>query len=541
MNKTPICSSLCMSGSGRADDLKRNSSSSSDECKNHHGTLFPVVLPSWYQQGNSNTTTTKRHFPLTMAACGFHKALDLFSGACCSGESFDHGDGGCDDDIFVIQNIPTSVLQVASVSKSEEEDDSSSSSSSIENRNIIDIDTRRPVTPPRVKHANENDRCRTISPPRMGNESPTSVASTAIFDEETTALLSDLGAIGDDSSVLATVTTTTTAVAPSPPWLLSDGNSDAPLSEPPSLSLAVPISMPQPVAQSGCQSQSQSQSSAIMATTSSRKRQRSSTKHQHKVLRFCEPGDITDVRCAIRRTLARSDMTDQERKNAWLQPDEFAFIQQRDQNLAATIEDIENSNIEDSCGTKNSSGSGGGSGGSSALSSLVCTRGLESRVRLSALRRQSHRLIGLEEVLVELERQWDAFDDNLEIAVARGEDTNPETNPNAVAFEYDFDAFYSVYAAISKTCRVQAEQRGSEDRREANKYLFEFEFEFESEQQLQTGGGSSNGGDAKAADNNNNKESQSRSEMGALSSSSSESWHSLPQEFSFSFASSSAS
>ena len=82
----------------------------------------------------------------------------------------------------------------------------------------------------------------------------------------------------------------------------------------------------------------------------------------------------------------------------------------------------------------------------------TCTRGLESKIEASALKKHSHRMRGIEEVLVEQERQWDEAGD-------------------AIDFSYDFPSFAYVYGPISEEALLHAQAVANEDRKEAEKIL----------------------------------------------------------------------
>lgn len=140
----------------------------------------------------------------------------------------------------------------------------------------------------------------------------------------------------------------------------------------------------------------------------------------------------------VQHTLSRMDMSPEEITSYWLQPEEFARIAERDQAIVVLIEQeqykikqwLEEHQAEQENTTRKK---------------RICTRGLESRLMLESLRKKSHRLMGLEEVLLEQERQWDAHGEE-EFCI------------------YDFDAFRMVYERISKECKIQAEQVARKDR-----------------------------------------------------------------------------
>ena len=107
-------------------------------------------------------------------------------------------------------------------------------------------------------------------------------------------------------------------------------------------------------------------------------------------------------------------------------------IQLRDEYLIAKVEQEQRDNSNNSNSNSNNK------------NTVICTRGLESRMTLESLRKQSHRLMCLEEVLIEQEKQWD--NDDFEL--------------------YDFQSVAAVYNKISKECRIKAEQMALKDRQE---------------------------------------------------------------------------
>eukprot|EP00535_Pseudo-nitzschia_heimii_P006315 CAMPEP_0197189894 /NCGR_PEP_ID=MMETSP1423-20130617/20604_1 /TAXON_ID=476441 /ORGANISM="Pseudo-nitzschia heimii, Strain UNC1101" /LENGTH=361 /DNA_ID=CAMNT_0042642139 /DNA_START=309 /DNA_END=1391 /DNA_ORIENTATION=- len=131
--------------------------------------------------------------------------------------------------------------------------------------------------------------------------------------------------------------------------------------------------------------------------------------------------------CTMRRTLSRKDMTPKEIRKTWLSAEEYNRMQLRDEILADRI-DV-----------------GKGKPG-------TCTRGLESKIEATALRKVSLRMTGIEEILVEQERQWDEAGD-------------------AVHFFYDFPAFAYVYGPVSEEALIHAQEVANVDRKEAEKIL----------------------------------------------------------------------
>jgi len=131
--------------------------------------------------------------------------------------------------------------------------------------------------------------------------------------------------------------------------------------------------------------------------------------------------------CTMRRTLSRKDMTLKEIRRAWLSAEEYNRMQLRDEILADRI------NV------------GKGKPG-------TCIRGLESKIEVTALKKLSLRMTGIEEVLVEQERQWDEAGD-------------------AVHFFYDFPSFAYVYGPVAEEALTHAQEVAREDRSEAGKIL----------------------------------------------------------------------
>lgn len=215
----------------------------------------------------------------------------------------------------------------------------------------------------------------------------------------------------------------------------------------------------------------------VVSITPLKSRKRTREQKKKLVLRFVDEDDSNanasttrNNLCSIRNTLSRYDMTDQEIKDAWLQSDEFLYIQRRDQGLVKHIEQQQQRYPYQQ-------------------QPQICTRGLESRLRLESLRKQSHRLIGLEEVLVELERQWDHYDNGSNRSCSC-DDNDVMANTNAYAtngtttgamFRYDFDAFARVYGHVSRECKIQAEQIARKDCMEVEAFL-----ELEERQRMHT-------------------------------------------------------
>jgi len=82
----------------------------------------------------------------------------------------------------------------------------------------------------------------------------------------------------------------------------------------------------------------------------------------------------------------------------------------------------------------------------------TCIRGLESKIEESAMKKLHLRMTGIEEVLVEQERQWDDAGDS-------------------VYFYYDWPSFAYVYGPVSEEALKSAQEVAERDRKEAEKIL----------------------------------------------------------------------
>jgi hypothetical protein len=131
--------------------------------------------------------------------------------------------------------------------------------------------------------------------------------------------------------------------------------------------------------------------------------------------------------CTMRRTLSRKDMTPKEIRRTWLSAEEYNRMQVRDEILADRID-------------------------SGQSKKGTCIRGLESKIEASAMKKLNLRMSGIEEVLVEQDRQWDEAGD-------------------AVHFDYDFPSFAYVYAPVSEEAMATAQAMAKQDRLEVEKVL----------------------------------------------------------------------
>ena len=158
-------------------------------------------------------------------------------------------------------------------------------------------------------------------------------------------------------------------------------------------------------------------------------------------------------RTSIHLTITREEMTKEEKKAYWLQDEEFALIRMRDGYLGNLVEQKQreiDSGIETDSYVITPS--------SIAISPQhwICTRGLEYKMRLGFLKTKGKRLMCLEQVLVEQERQWDEHWDD-------GRNLSP--------FSYDFEAVALVSYAVSTECKRHAERVAANDRRDVEEVL----------------------------------------------------------------------
>ena len=131
--------------------------------------------------------------------------------------------------------------------------------------------------------------------------------------------------------------------------------------------------------------------------------------------------------CTMRRTLSRRDMTPKEIRRTWLSSEEYSRMQLRDEILADRVDE-------------------------GKIKPGTCTRGLESKIEVSAMKKLELRMNGVDEVLSEQDRQWDDAGDS-------------------VTFYYDFSAFADVYGPVSEQALITAQAIAKEDRKEATKIL----------------------------------------------------------------------
>jgi len=151
-----------------------------------------------------------------------------------------------------------------------------------------------------------------------------------------------------------------------------------------------------------------------------------------------------ELNASVRKTLSHKDMTEEEKENSWLQPEEQFSIRQRCKQLAAKIEKFGHDTLQFGASTSNTTTTTtsliGPRGG------RVCSRGLESYMRSHAVQKRRNRWEAKDEVFYEQEEQSQ-----------RG-----YVDEHAIAMAYN---------SISFECQKQAERRASLDRTEIKEYL----------------------------------------------------------------------
>ena len=141
-------------------------------------------------------------------------------------------------------------------------------------------------------------------------------------------------------------------------------------------------------------------------------------------------------RTSIEFTISREDMTEDEKKQYWLQDEEFDLIRMRDGYLGNLVEQRyreKHGDVQiDSFVVMPSS---------IAISpqNWICTRGLECKMKLGFLRTKDRRLTCLENVIMEQEHQWDEHWDD-------GRNESP--------FFYNWEAIARVSLGISIQCKI---------------------------------------------------------------------------------------
>merc|ERR1711966_500569 len=92
-----------------------------------------------------------------------------------------------------------------------------------------------------------------------------------------------------------------------------------------------------------------------------------------------------ELNASVRKTLSHKDMTEEEKENSWLQPDEQFSIRQRCKQLAAKIEKFGHDTLYLGSTSKATTSLIGPRGG------RVCSRGLESYMRSQAVQKRRNR------------------------------------------------------------------------------------------------------------------------------------------------------
>ncbi len=155
----------------------------------------------------------------------------------------------------------------------------------------------------------------------------------------------------------------------------------------------------------------------------------------------------------IHLTITREEMTQEEKKAYWLQDEEFALIRMRDGYLGNLVEQKQR---EIASGTSTDSYVITPSSIAISPQHWICTRGLEYKMRLGFLVTKNKRLMCLEQVLIEQERQWDEHWDD---------------GRNTSTFYYNFEAVAEVSREISSECKVHAQKVAANDRRDVEEVL----------------------------------------------------------------------
>lgn len=165
------------------------------------------------------------------------------------------------------------------------------------------------------------------------------------------------------------------------------------------------------------------------------------TKEKYKKVWF-------NPRTSIQLTISREDMTQEEKKQYWLQDHEFSLFRTRDGYLGNLVEEKQRE-----MGMDIETDSYVIAPSSIAISPQhwICTRGLEYKMKMGFLRTRERREACLEEVIIEQERQWDEHWEQY-----RGE----------CPFHYDFEAIAAVSIGISDECIIHAQNVAANDHRD---------------------------------------------------------------------------
>ena len=180
--------------------------------------------------------------------------------------------------------------------------------------------------------------------------------------------------------------------------------------------------------------------------TSSSSPKESITKGKYKKVWF-------NPRTSIQLTISREDMTDEEKKNYWLQDREFALFRTRDGYLGDLVEEKQRE-----MGMDIETDSYVIAPSSIAISPQhwICTRGLEYKMKMGFSRTKERREACLEEVIVEQERQWDE---------------HWEQYRGKTPFCYDFESIAAVSIGISDECIIHAQNVATNDQQDVEEML----------------------------------------------------------------------
>lgn len=169
-------------------------------------------------------------------------------------------------------------------------------------------------------------------------------------------------------------------------------------------------------------------------------------------------------RTSIQLTISREDMTPEEKKQYWLQDQEFALFRTRDGYLGNLVEEKQRE-----MGMDIESDSYVIAPSSIAISPQhwICTRGLEYKMKMGFFRTKDRREAVLDEVITEQERQWD---------------DHWEKFRDEAPFQYDFESIASVSIGISDECMIHAQNVAANDHRDVEEMLREEEIHEESKE-----------------------------------------------------------
>ena len=181
------------------------------------------------------------------------------------------------------------------------------------------------------------------------------------------------------------------------------------------------------------------------------------TKGTHKKVWF-------NPRTSIQLTISREDMTPEEKKQYWLQDQEFGLFRTRDGYLGNLVEEKQ---LEMGIDIESDSYVIAPSSVAISPQHWICTRGLEYKMKMGFLRTKDRREAVLDEVITEQEHQWDAHWEKF-----RGE----------APFQYDFEAIASVSIGISDECAIHAQNVAANDHRDVEEMLREEEIHEESKE-----------------------------------------------------------